>query len=57
MKLRIVTRCTRPDHLPKVEKSLETCKETDFKWTIIIDTSVLHEIGTDFLENFSNPIF
>jgi len=53
MKLRIVTRCTRPDHLPKVEKSLETCKEIDFKWTIIIDTSVLHEIDTDFLEKFS----
>lgn len=53
MKLNIVTRCTRPDYMSDVEKSIQSCKEIDLKWTIIIDTSVLHEIPSDFLEKYS----
>jgi hypothetical protein len=53
MKLNIVTRCTRPDYMSDVEKSIQSYKEIDLKWTIIIDTSVLHEIPSDFLEKYS----
>ena len=54
MKLNIVTRCTRPDYMSDVEKSLQHLfLEVDLKWTIIIDTSVLHEIPSDFLEKYS----
>lgn len=51
IKLNIITRCTRPDFLEKVKKSIFTTILFDIKWWVVFDTRVIKDIDADFLSN------
>ena len=51
IKLNIITRCTRPDFLEKVKKSIFTTILFDIKWWVVFDTRVIKDIDADFLAN------
>ena len=51
MKLHVITRCTRPEFLLRVQDSLclEKFQDVDINWHIIFDTSGLKEVSTTLL--------
>jgi hypothetical protein len=51
IKLNIITRCTRPDFLEKVKKSIFTTILFDIKWWVVFDTRIIKDIDADFLAN------
>lgn len=59
MKINVITRCTRTHLLRKVEKSLIDSFDSvrsvgfDLNWIIIVDTSSVYRLDSEFLENFS----
>jgi glycosyltransferase involved in cell wall biosynthesis len=49
IKLNIVTRCTRPQHLTKVKQSIFTTQLFDIKWWVVFDTRVIKDVDAQFL--------
>jgi glycosyltransferase involved in cell wall biosynthesis len=49
IELNIVTRCTRPQFLNQVKKSIFTTTIFDIKWWVVFDTRVIKDIDATFL--------
>ena len=54
MKLNIITRCTRLQHLLTIKDSVFQYPEADVTWHILFDTSVLKDIEFDLLQKLQN---
>lgn len=52
MKINILTRCSRPQNLHLIEKSILT-EEVEVVWKIAFDTSRIAKLDTEILQNFS----
>jgi O-antigen biosynthesis protein len=55
MKIKILTRCTRTENLPKVRDSIfsQSWKDVDVNWVIIFDTSSIATVDSKILSEFS----
>ena len=54
-KLSVITRCTRLQHLPTIQKSVFSNSKMTIDWHIIFDTSVLKDIDFEVLESLKGP--
>ena len=60
MEFNVLTRCTRPEHLRKVQESLKITDDnperewTTIRWKIIFDTSVVKNIDSKILSDLSS---
>lgn len=51
IKLNIITRCTRPQYLRKVQESIGKTSLFDVKWWVVFDTRVIKDIDAEFLSD------
>jgi glycosyltransferase involved in cell wall biosynthesis len=60
MEFNVLTRCTRPEHLKKVQESLKLSENnperdwTTIRWKIIFDTSVVNSVDSKILSDLSS---
>ena len=54
-KISVITRCTRLQHLPTIQKSVFSSNEIEVNWHIIFDTSVLKDVDFKVLESLKGP--
>lgn len=54
MRINVLTRCTRPQNLLEIKKSIFV-EKFDIQWYILFDTSIIKDIDADLLFNLNSP--